>query len=445
MSECSKELRKIGKSLRILANYDNAVAELQAILSMLYEANALQSYKWMTTENKHCLRDLLFAHIQTIGHIFIQNEQQNNTKSLKTDIKVYRSFFQSLSRLISDPSSDLFSGKQIKMIRLLSDSVMNYQSDCQQSILEKQHELLQRKRMELDIDQIIKSNGQYNGKHDGNDIMNKLRSKLTKQRLDRCEMVLQHRTDRVYLVLDSCYDVRNQCAMLRTAELFGIQNIWIVKPVNYKNMRVFDSISRHSQLWLTLRYFESSLHCVTALREEQKQREIWCMDLGKDALELSLDTIHEYRTRKRVFPEYVAIVMGKEAEGPSQEFLKYCNQKVYLSQFGFCESFNVSVACALGLQSIFAMNPEMRGQMDEMERNRLRYLWYYQLVNDKELKEELKALVDGNAAWMDHEREISLSDFRRNEFKHWDAKKINCRLRKRIKQQQREQFMKTRQ
>lgn len=201
-------------------------------------------------------------------------------------------------------------------------------------------------------------------------------------------------------------------------------------------------------LWLSIRYFDTSLQCVTALREEQPLRKIWCMDLAKDAMEMSIDIIDEYRSRKQVFPHSVALVMGKEAEGPSTEFLEHCHRKVYLSQFGFCESFNVSVACALGLQSLFSMKPSMRGLMDEAERNRLRFLWYSQLVNDDQLKLELKALADADAdanpVTESPVRPVAdgqTNDFRRNEFTHWDKKKINSQLRRRLEQKQKDDFL----
>jgi len=132
--------------------------------------------------------------------------------------------------------------------------------------------------------------------------------------------------------------------------------------------------------------------------------------------------------------------MGKEAEGPSAEFVAECDKKVYLPQFGFCESFNVSVACALALQSLFAMAPQMRGRMSDAERKRLRYRWFYQLANDKEIKQKMAALAEKSMAWND-ENGLDQHDFRRNEFKHWDAKKLNSRLRRKIERQQKQAFL----
>eukprot|EP01084_Bolivina_argentea_P212234 360795_1 len=220
---CSQYLRKIGHGFRTIDQFDDSMYKLENVLNTLNETNAFNTCDWMTNDKKRSIRNLIFVHIQTIGSIFIENEQQKNTKSLKTDIKNYRRFFQHLNKLLSSNSFNVFSNKQIKKIKIFTQSIINYKNEYQLSIVEKQHQLLKQKQNEYKID--------IGNKITDNNVIDKLRSKLSKARLDRCEMVLKHRTDRIILVLDQCYDVRNQCAMLRTAELFGIQNIWIVKPV----------------------------------------------------------------------------------------------------------------------------------------------------------------------------------------------------------------------
>eukprot|EP01084_Bolivina_argentea_P194693 334092_1 len=155
------------------------------------------------------------------------------------------------------------------------------------------------------------------------------------------------------------------------------------------------------------------------------------------------DIIDEYKNKIRIFPKNIAIVMGKEAEGPSEEFLEYCDKKIYLPQFGFCESYNVSVACALGLQKIFSMDTNIRGQMNEIERNKLRYLWYYQLVNDEEIKEEMRALMDETFECNEDIKNINKckNDFRRDGGKDCNTKKINFKLRKRLEYQRKQNFV----
>ena len=422
MSECSKHVRKVGKDLRSLSSFDAALQECLRVLLIMNDTSATQSCKWMTQAGEQRLRDMLFCQLQVVGHIFVAN--QNYTKSLRTDIATYRRFFADVCRAIDADASHLFTAKQVSMIHLLRDGVLAYVREDSECIVEQQHRLLEKLEAQRSVS-----------------VLSSLRRALSAQRVSRCEMVLAQRTDRVLLVLDQCYDVRNQCAMLRSAELLGVQHIWVVAPVNYKNKRCFDSVSRHAQLWLSLRYFASSAECVAALRCEHERRQIWLMDVGKDALELSTQTMAAYRSCARTFPGSVALVMGKEAEGPSAEFRACCDAKVYLPQVGFCESFNVSVACALGLSCLFAMQPQMRGQMDEAERERLRYRWYYQLVNDKQIKLQMQALADKSLAWDEDEDGALGQDFRRNEFKHWDSKKLNCRLRRKIEKQQKQTFL----
>eukprot|EP01084_Bolivina_argentea_P194692 334091_1 len=431
MKDFSKLIRKIGHGFRTLDQFDDSLNQLENILNTFNQTNAFNKYHWITNNNQMFIRNIIFGHIQNIGNIFIRNEQKNVSKSLKTDIKNYQRFFQNLSKLIKSYSFNLFTHKQIKIIQTLINSVLNYKNVSQLSIIEKQNHLLSQKQNQC---KTVKSN-----------IISKLRSKLSKQRLNRCEMVLQHRTDRVILVLDQCYDIRNQSAMLRSAELFGIQNVWIVRPINYKNMKIYNSVSRRSQMWLTLKYFDSCLECINVLEKEREEneREIWVMDISKDAMELCPKIIDEYKNKIRIFPKNIAIVMGKEAEGPSEEFLEYCDKKIYLPQFGFCESYNVSVACALGLQKIFSMDTNIRGQMNEIERNKLRYLWYYQLVNDEEIKEEMRALMDETFECNEDIKNINKckNDFRRDGGKDCNTKKINFKLRKRLEYQRKQNFV----
>eukprot|EP01047_Picozoa_sp_COSAG01_P070507 COSAG01_NODE_10705_length_2099_cov_3.872500_2_plen_258_part_00 len=61
------------------------------------------------------------------------------------------------------------------------------------------------------------------------------------RRLRKAETVLQRRTGELLLVLEASYDLRNQAAVLRTADCLGIQNAWIVEPVAVKGSVAADS------------------------------------------------------------------------------------------------------------------------------------------------------------------------------------------------------------
>jgi tRNA G18 (ribose-2'-O)-methylase SpoU len=169
------------------------------------------------------------------------------------------------------------------------------------------------------------------------------------------------------LVLESAVDSRNLQAVLRTAEAFGMQDIWIVhSPVtrDEQGQRI-----RHDEeagaersdklrfcsgasLWLTVRYFDDTRSCITALREEGYT--IWATDLSPVAECIS-------RIAPSAVPkEKLAVVMGREVDGVSEMMLRESDQRIYLDMFGFTESFNLSVASALVLHWLFDKCPEAR-------------------------------------------------------------------------------------
>ena len=52
------------------------------------------------------------------------------------------------------------------------------------------------------------------------------------------------------------------------------------------------------------------------------------------------------------------------------------DKRAYLPMVGFTESFNLSVATALELQSLFSLCPSMRGNLDHASKMALREVWY---------------------------------------------------------------------
>lgn len=61
-------------------------------------------------------------------------------------------------------------------------------------------------------------------------------SRLPPRRLLRAEAVLSRRTARFLLVVETLQDENNHQAILRTADSFGIQHVWVVKtPVEQKH------------------------------------------------------------------------------------------------------------------------------------------------------------------------------------------------------------------
>jgi hypothetical protein len=96
-------------------------------------------------------------------------------------------------------------------------------------------------------------------------------------------------------------------------------------------------------------------------------------------------------------PPKIALVMGTEAVGCSQEMLLGGDLRVYLPLVGFADSLNLSVATALVIQQVLHLNPSYAGAMSEANRLALRQAWFPKLAQQRLLssrgKKQRKALL----------------------------------------------------
>lgn len=217
------------------------------------------------------------------------------------------------------------------------------------------------------------------------------------QRVVVAETVLSRRTTRISLVLDRCYDIHNIQAVLRTAECLGVQNVWIVEPVETRGeMKATNPSTKGNHFFLTIRRFKTSIECVDALKAEGIK--IWVTDLAAEAVSLDANNI--------IVPDKVAIVIGREADGCSDTFKQAADKRIYLPLHGFTESLNLSVAAALVLQKLFVLCPEARGDIKEEEKKELRARWFSKLASSEEKEKEFEKYIENPATIMD--------DLRRN-------------------------------
>ncbi len=193
-------------------------------------------------------------------------------------------------------------------------------------------------------------------------------------RLRRAEAILQRRTSRLVLVMERPWNDDNVQAVLRTAEAFGVQHVWTIRHPG-KKARLAKSVTKGSHRWLTRRLFETIEDCLAAAKEENLA--IWATDLGPGALELTTPE------SLQLFPERVALVIGRELQGVSEKILEVADRRIFLPMSGFTESFNLSVATALVLQRCFDSEPSLVGAMPAEERDALRHEWFDRLAKFK--------------------------------------------------------------
>jgi tRNA (guanosine-2'-O-)-methyltransferase len=145
------------------------------------------------------------------------------------------------------------------------------------------------------------------------------------------------------IVLENIADPHNAAAVWRTADAFGFQKIYMVyskeKPINPKKIGKASSASANK--WLSFKLFKSIDLCYEELRKDGYK--IYATILDKKSKEIGNIKFTERR---------VAIVLGNEHRGLSEEAIKGADVKVYIPMKGMVQSLNISVTAAILMYEI---------------------------------------------------------------------------------------------
>jgi tRNA (guanosine-2'-O-)-methyltransferase len=164
----------------------------------------------------------------------------------------------------------------------------------------------------------------------------------TPARLQKVQSVVSNRQAGLLLVLEDIHDPHNAEAILRTADAFGLQEVWFIfareKP--YDPRRVGRLAAASAAKWIDLRVFGSTAECLRDLREKQFK-----------AIAATLTAPSVFET-DLALPKRLALLVGNEHRGLSSTALAQADGKVSIPMRGMVESLNVSVTAAILLYEI---------------------------------------------------------------------------------------------
>ena len=163
---------------------------------------------------------------------------------------------------------------------------------------------------------------------------------LIDKRKNLFKRVIENRTKHFTVVLEDIFQPHNASAVVRTCDIFGIQNIHIIEN-KYTN-KVSRHVAKGSQKWISSKRYKSDGNntkiCIDNLREKGYQI-IATTPHNNSCL------LHEFDISKKT-----AFVFGVESEGVSDDVKEQADGFLKIPMVGFTESLNISVAAAIILQ-----------------------------------------------------------------------------------------------
>lgn len=158
-------------------------------------------------------------------------------------------------------------------------------------------------------------------------------------RLERIRAVVAQRTRTVVPVVEGLVNTGNVSAVMRSAEGLGYQDFHVVKGQNDR-FKHSERTSRGAEKWIDLTRWEAPAPCIDYLHAAGYT----VVATHLDEAAVPIDTLD--------FTEKTALVFGNEKDGISPAMQSAVDHTCIIPMAGFTESFNISVAAALGLYHV---------------------------------------------------------------------------------------------
>lgn len=211
---------------------------------------------------------------------------------------------------------------------------------------------------------------------------------MTENRVETFKKVLENRTRHFAVVVEDIYQSYNASAIIRTCDIFGIQDMYSTTRLHQFNVSSY--VAKGADRWVDVHKFnkpdsDNTQEAIDAMREKGYQIIATSPHYGST-------TPSDFDISK---PS--ALFFGAEKEGLSKNIIDQADGFIKIPMYGFTESLNISVSAAIILQTLSQKlrNSDVDWRLSEEEKLELELKWSKKSVKDsKMLLEKFKTIND---------------------------------------------------
>tara|TARA_B110000503_G_scaffold141820_1_gene236519 strand:- start:2808 stop:3464 length:657 start_codon:yes stop_codon:yes gene_type:complete len=193
---------------------------------------------------------------------------------------------------------------------------------------------------------------------------------ISENRKQRFLDVLAHRTKHFTVAVEDVFQMHNTSAVMRSCEVFGIQELNIVEQRHGKS--IDKQIAMGAQKWVDIYEHPSSQICMDNLR--------------KKGYQIIATTPHDASCFIENFDisKPCALFFGTEIDGLSDVVMQQADGYLKIPMVGFTESLNISVSAAIIIQDLTnrLRNSDIKWQLSEEEIYEKRLDWTRKTIKD---------------------------------------------------------------
>lgn len=204
-----------------------------------------------------------------------------------------------------------------------------------------------------------------------------LKGFMSEERALSFEEVLAQRTRHVSVILENISQPHNASAVLRTCDCFGIQDVHITE--DRADYSVNKGVSLGASKWLTLYKYGSENGSIEKCYERLRENGY--------AIVATTPAEDSYSMNALPIDKPLALAFGTELFGLSDWAIENADYKAHIPMYGFTESFNISVAASLSLQTLSSRIRNENGDwgLSEEEKIELKVAWAKNTIKSSDL------------------------------------------------------------
>lgn len=194
------------------------------------------------------------------------------------------------------------------------------------------------------------------------------------------EQVINERTNYLTVVLEDIFQPQNASAVIRTCDVFGVQDLHIIE--NYNKYNVNPRVVHGASKWVNLKKYNKvpnkTLACINSLKEK--------------GYKVYGTTPHTNDCSIEDLPinNKIALMFGTEKLGLSETAMHNVDGFVKIPMYGFSESLNISVCAAICVHELTKRlkASDINWQLTEEEKREQLIDWSKKVIKKGKLIEE---------------------------------------------------------
>lgn len=176
--------------------------------------------------------------------------------------------------------------------------------------------------------------------------MNKLGAQELRTIIPTEEQINNIKRNDIYIILDNVLDTYNIGAIFRLADAIGAKKVYLCGDTETPPNSRIKKASVSTWQWINWEYKANVIEAIEELRSQIKNINIIAVEQDKRSI--------PYDQYNYSLP--IALVVGHETEGISQETLDMCDVVVELPMLGINKSLNVMVSLGIVLYEALEKN-----------------------------------------------------------------------------------------